>query len=96
MGMKHFSTSNNTLCWVYITHTTEGSNRLIKYTIDLNARLLQLRDANLIYYRLFNNVADAVAYKLLLEKLSPKSVDSIIRKANPRFQDLKPQLIQTI
>lgn len=91
--MKRSFTPINTRCWVYIIRNTDGKGRQIKYTVNLNGRLHRLQNADLIYYRLFDNVLDALAHKLLLEELSPQSVDSIIRKTNPEFQNLKPQFI---
>lgn len=44
--------------------------------------------ARLVYYRHFDDTLTALAYKLLLEKLAPASVDRIIRRMNPTKQDL--------
>lgn len=89
MKMKQLFSPIHCKCWVYITRKAEGNSRQIKYTVDLNSKLHGIQDAALIYYRSFDNVMDALGHKLLLENLSTQSVDCIIRKTNPRMQDLK-------
>ena len=91
--MKRASIPINTRCWVYILLDTETKKQQIEYTINLSGKLHHSPNTALIYYRLFDNVLDALAHKLLLEELSPQSVESIIRKTNPDFQNLGASLI---
>lgn len=82
-----FSPINNEY-WVYITQNNNTNSRQIEYTVDLNIKLHRIKDAAIIYYRSFDNATDALTHKLLLEKLPFQSVNSIIRKMNPRMQEL--------
>jgi len=40
-----------------------------------------------VYFRLFDNVLDAIGHKLILEQLEKESIDMLICKQNPTRKD---------
>lgn len=60
------ATDDNTPCWVYVLRIGGGAYRVC-YSLELPANN---RVRSLIWLRRFRGVANAMAYKLLLESLS--------------------------
>lgn len=79
----------NTNCWVYILRQRQKPDT-VRITFSLKAKeMLQQGDlADLVYYRQFTQVAEALAHKLLLENLSIDSLYSYIQHINPEMKDL--------
>lgn len=46
----------------------------------------------LLYYHHFNNVFDALAHKLMLESLCDASLNCVISRKNPGWEDLRESL----
>lgn len=85
-GTNIFTYTN---CWVYILREKpEAKGMEIAYALSLKDLLHHARNANLLYYRQFNQVSEAMGHKLLLENLSPDSLYSYITRMNPEMRDL--------
>ncbi|WP_277465450.1 hypothetical protein [Parabacteroides sp. PF5-6] len=79
----------NTNCWIYILRQrqTPGTMR-ITFSLMAKEMLQHAPQADLLYYRQFTQVAEALAHKLLLENLSTNSLYSYIQHINPEMKDL--------
>jgi len=83
-----------TNCWVYILQKKEETkNPEIAYTISFKDLLRQCRDAELLYYRQFNQMTEAMGHKLLLENLSADSLYVYITQMNPEMTDLSKDFL---
>ncbi|NDW12075.1 hypothetical protein D0T50_04125 [Bacteroides sp. 214] len=95
--MKHTylynQTEKETLCWVYLLELKNKSFSIC-YTRNLYRELQSLsKSIRLVFYRSFTNITDGIAYKLLLENLSPTSIYYVITAHNPLNEDLRKDFI---
>jgi hypothetical protein len=65
-------------CWVFIK---KEKKTLYEISITGNIKL-QLKDENLVYCRLCSDTLTALGLCLVLRKLSHKSLEKVIQKAN--------------
>lgn len=76
-----------------ITGIGSRQPKSISFHSDGNIRqLLRNGEANLLYYRHFNNVFDALSHKLMLENLCDTSLNCVISHMNPGWEDLREKL----
>lgn len=78
------------ICWIYITESKDcRPRRYIIFCPDgeqsssVEQRMLQ--GERLVYSRRFDNTFDALAHKLMLERLSYATLSSLIRKQAARI-----------
>jgi len=87
-------TETKTTSWVYITRHTCTGEQLVCHTLDLAGALNAAPHLQLVYYRRYDNIADAMGHKLLLEQLSAPSLRAIIQRTNPHNDDLRKEFQQ--
>jgi hypothetical protein len=77
---------------IYILQKEIRKQYQIGYTLNLNEFIKvggKGKEQKLVYTRLFNNLIDALSYKLFLEHISTASLKRIIQKQNPDPEDVK-------
>lgn len=76
-----------------ITGIGSRQPKSISFHSDGNIRqLLRNDEATLLYYRHFATVFDALAHKLMLENLCDTSLNCVISRMNPGWEDLRESL----
>lgn len=79
----------HTLFWVCLFET-EGQRHIIALTTNMAAALRQQpSEDKLLYFRMFNDMQEAIGHKLLMEHLSRESIEVNIRSVNPRMIDMR-------
>lgn len=76
---------------IYILQNGIKNQFQIGYTLNLNEIKKdgeKGKGQKLVYTRLFNDLIDALSYKLFLEHISIASLRRIILKQNPNLEDL--------
>jgi hypothetical protein len=89
MGKQSFIGGNDTndLIWIYISVNHLTKKKTIGVTSNLLLRQESLpRYECIVYYRHFNNVIDAVAYKLFLSSATSETVAWLL--TNKKFNEL--------
>ena len=82
----------HTNCWVYILQQKQAPKALrIAFAMTAKEMLHQTSPAELLYYRQFTQVSEAMGHKLLLENLSADSLYSCIQHLNPLMRDLNEE-----
>lgn len=85
---KSIETGNESYC-IYIRQNGKDTTYAIGYTTDLLNVAKQLDETGkIIYARRFQNSMDALGHKLFLEQISKPSLRRIIRRQNPKQEDL--------
>ena len=72
-------------CWIYITRSiSHGGKRYIRYCSEEDREVFLSRCAaqgeHPVYCRRFDNTFDALAHKLMLQRLSVATLDFLIRR----------------
>lgn len=85
----------NINCWVYILQQRQASGAMrITFALTAKEMLREAEYAELVYYRQFTQVAEAMGHKLLLENLSPDSLYSYITQTNPEMKNLNEEFFK--
>lgn len=75
--MTIHSDFDNTPCWVYVVELQKG-NYHIAYSLDVPEKEEGHGKSYIVFQRRFLGVANALAYKLLLESVHPETLKVIL------------------
>lgn len=84
-------------CFICITGSGSLEPKTILFYSDSNLSNWIAEDSvreavRLLYYRRFNTVFDSLAHKLMLENLCDASLNGVISRKNPEWEDLRERL----
>lgn len=86
---------------ICITGTGSTQSKSIMFYSESNLQKLFSADylpvgVQLLYYRHFDTIFDALAHKLMLESLCDTSLNCVISRMNPGWEDLHGRLLEDI